>query len=122
MLRSRTWAFGWPRINTSDDYFLSTNNHLGILRRTRAFMIHTTTNTYEEVYTQLKGSIIAGDKNGNGVKVGDIVKVGRKKDLYCIHKIIPVDDGNNGEPYPIFELAPLEPQTIFRGEDQIELQ
>ena len=81
-----------------------------------------TTNTYEEVYAQLKGSIIAGDKNGNGVKVGDIVKVSRRKDLYKIHKIIQVDDGNNGEPYPIYELDPLHHQTIFRGEDQIELQ
>jgi hypothetical protein len=85
-------------------------------------MMLNTTNTYEEVYAQLKGSIIAGDKNGNGVKVGDIVKVSRRKDLYKIHKIIQVDDGNNGEPYPIYELDPLHHQTIFRGEDQIELQ
>lgn len=80
-----------------------------------------TTNTYEEVHAQLKGSIIAGDKNGDGVKVGDIVKVGRKKELYKIHKIHQVSQGNDGEPYPIFELAPLEPQTIFRGEDGIQL-
>jgi hypothetical protein len=85
-------------------------------------MMHNTTNTYEEVHAQLKGSIIAGDKNGDGVKVGDTVKVSYKKELYKIHKIVQVDDGNNGEPYPIFELAPLEPQTIFRGEDQIQLQ
>ena len=85
-------------------------------------MMLNTTNTYEEVHAQLKGSIIAGDKNGNGVKVGDIVKVSRRKELYKIHKIIQVDDGNNGEPYPIYELDPLHHQTIFRGEDQIELQ
>ncbi len=85
MLRSRIWAFGWPRINTSAD-------------------------------------MIAKDKNKQRVNVGDVVKAGRKKDLYRIHKIIQVDDGDNGEPYPIFELAPLEPQTIFRGEHQIELQ
>jgi len=84
-------------------------------------MMLNTTNTYEEVYAQLKGSIIAGDKNGDGVKVGDVVKVGRKKELYRIHNIVQVDDGVDGEPYPIFELAPLEPQTIFRGEDQIQL-
>lgn len=65
--------------------------------------------------------IIAGDKHGNGVAVGDIVKVSHRKDLYKIHKIVEVDDGNNGEPYPIFELAPLQPVTIFRGEHQIEL-
>lgn len=80
-----------------------------------------TTNTYEEVHAQLKDSIIAGDKNGDGVAVGDIVKVSYRKELYKIHKIIEVDDGNNGEPYPVFELAPLEPQTIFRDEHQIEL-
>lgn len=84
-------------------------------------MMFNTTNTYEEVHAQLKGSIIAGDKHGDMVAEGNIVKVGRKKELYRIHKIIAVDDGNNGEPYPIFELAPLEPQTIFRGEHQIEL-
>ena len=67
-------------------------------------------------------NMIAKDKNKQRVNIGDIVKVGRKKDLYRIHKIIQVDDGDNGEPYPIFELAPLEPQTIFRGEHQIELQ
>ena len=67
-------------------------------------------------------NMIAKDKNKQRVNVGDIVKAGRKKDLYRIHKIIQVDDGDNGEPYPIFELAPLEPQTIFRGEDQIQLQ
>lgn len=65
--------------------------------------------------------IIAGDKHGNEVAVGDIVKVSHRKELYKIHKIIEVDDGNNGEPYPVFELAPLEPVTIFRGEHQIEL-
>ena len=80
-----------------------------------------TTNTYEEVHAQLKGSIIAGDKNGDGVKVGDIVKVSRRKDLYKIHKIIQVSQGNDGEPIPIYELDPLHHQTIFRGEDQIEL-
>ena len=85
MLRSRIWAFGWQRINTSAD-------------------------------------MLAKDKNKQRVNVGDVVKVGRKKDLYRIHKIIQVDDGDNGESYPIFELAPLEPQTIFRGEHQIELQ
>jgi len=85
-------------------------------------MMHNTTNTYEEVHAQLKGSIIAGDKNGNGVKVGDIVKVSRRKDLYKIHKIIQVSQGNDGEPIPIYELDPLHHQTIFRGEDQIELQ
>lgn len=66
-------------------------------------------------------NIIAGDKHGEGVAVGDVVKVSHRKELYKIHKIIEVDDGNNGEPYPVFELAPLEPQTIFRGEHQIEL-
>lgn len=65
--------------------------------------------------------IVAGDKNGNGVAVGDVVKVSRKKELYRIHKIIEVDDGNNGEPYPVYELSPIIPQTIFRGEHQIEL-
>ncbi len=80
-----------------------------------------TTNTYEEVHAELKGSILATDKHGDMVAEGYVVKVGRKKDLYRIHKIIQVDDGNNGEPYPIFELAPIEPQTIFRGEDQIEI-
>jgi len=84
-------------------------------------MMHTTTNTYEEVHAQLKGSIIAGDKNGDMVKEGDIVRVGRKKKLYRIHKIIAVDNGNDGEPFPVFELAPLDPDTIIRGEDQIEL-
>jgi hypothetical protein len=84
-------------------------------------MMHTTTNTYEEVHAQLKGSIIAGDKFGDMVAEGDIVKVGRKKDLYRIHKIHQVSQGNDGEPTPIFELAPLEPQTIFREEKQIEL-
>jgi len=64
----------------------------------------------------------AGDKNGNGVKVGDIVKVSHRKELYKIHKIIQVDEGNNGEPYPIYELDPLHHQTIFRGKDQIQLQ
>lgn len=66
-------------------------------------------------------NIIAGDKNGDGVAVGDVVKVSHRKELYKIHKIIEVDDGNNGEPYPVFELAPLQPVTIFRGEHQIEL-
>lgn len=84
-------------------------------------MMHNTTNTYEEVHAQLKGSIIAGDKNGNEVAVGDIVKVSRRKELYKIHKIIEVSDGNNGEPYPVYELDPLQHQTIFRGEHQIEL-
>ena len=84
-------------------------------------MINNTTNTYEEVYSQLKDSIIAGDKHGDGVAVGDIVKVSYRKELYKIHKIIEVSDGNNGEPYPVFELAPLQPVTIFRGEHQIEL-
>jgi hypothetical protein len=84
-------------------------------------MMHNTTNTYEEVHAQLKGFIIAGDKNGDGVKVGDVVKVGRRKELYKIHKIHQESQGNDGEPIPIFELAPLEPQTIFRGEDQIQL-
>jgi hypothetical protein len=84
-------------------------------------MMLNTTNTYEEVHAQLKGSIIAGDKNGDGVKVGDIVKVSRRKDLYKIHKIIQVSQGNDGEPIPIYELDPLHHQTIFRGEDQIEL-
>lgn len=63
-------------------------------------------------------NMIIQDKNKQRVDVGDVVKVGRKKDLYRIHKIIPVDGGT----YPIFELAPIEPQTIFRGEDQIELK
>ena len=85
-------------------------------------MMLNTTNTYEEVHAQLKDSFIAGDKNGDGVKAGDIVKVGRRKELYKIHKIHQESQGNDGEPIPIFELAPLEPQTIFRGEDQIELQ
>lgn len=80
-----------------------------------------TTNTYEEVHAQLKDSIIAGDKHGNEVAVGDIVKVSHRKELYEIHKIVEVDDGSNGEPYPIFELAPVEIETIFRGEHQIEL-
>lgn len=84
-------------------------------------MMNNTTNTYEEVYAQLKDSIVAGDKNGDGVAEGDIVKVSHRKGLYKIHKIIEVDDGNNGEPYPVFELAPLEPVTIIRGEHQIEL-
>ena len=84
-------------------------------------MIGNTTNTHEEVYAQLKGSIIAGDKHGDGVVVGDIVKVSRRKELYRIHKIIEVSDGNNGEPYPVYELDPLHHQTIFRGEHQIEL-
>jgi DNA/RNA endonuclease YhcR with UshA esterase domain len=84
-------------------------------------MMFNTTNTYEEVHAQLKGSIIAGDKFGDMVAEGDVVKVGRRKELYRIHKIIQVDNGNDGEPYPVFELAPLEPQTIFRGEHQIEL-
>jgi hypothetical protein len=84
-------------------------------------MMLNTTNTYEEVHAQLKGSIIAGDKNGDGVKVGDIVKVSRKKELYKIHKIIQVSQGNDGEPIPIYELDPLHHQTIFRGEDQIQL-
>ncbi len=84
-------------------------------------MMTKTTNTYEEVHAQLKDSIVAGDKNGDGVAVGDIVKVSHRKELYKIHKIIEVDDGNNGEPYPVFELAPLQPVTIFRGEHQIEL-
>jgi hypothetical protein len=65
--------------------------------------------------------IIAGDKNKNGVKVGDVVKVSHRKELYKIHKIIEVNDLNNGEPYPIFELETIEPATIFRGEHQIEL-
>lgn len=59
----------------------------------------------------------AGDKNGNGVKVGDVVKVSHRKELYKIHKIIEVDD----EPYPLFELETIQPVTIFRGKDQIEL-
>ena len=84
-------------------------------------MMLNTTNTYEEVHAQLKGSIVAGDKNGDGVAVGDIVKVSRRKELYRIHKIIEVSDGNNGEPYPVYELDPLHHQTIFRGEHQIEL-
>lgn len=84
-------------------------------------MINNTTNTYEEVHAQLKDSFIAGDKNGYEVAVGDIVKVSHRKELYKIHKIVEVDDGNNGEPYPVFELAPLEPVTIFREEHQIEL-
>ena len=84
-------------------------------------MMHTTTNTYEEVHAQLKGSIIAGDKFGDMVAEGDIVKVGRRKELYRIHKIHQVSQGNDGEPIPVFELAPLEPQTIFRNENQIEL-
>ena len=49
-------------------------------------MIHNTTNTYEEVYAQLKGGIIAGDKNGEMVKPGDRViyngKVEMIKELY----------------------------------------
>jgi len=84
-------------------------------------MMHNTTNTYEEVHAQLKGSIIAGDKKGNMVAVGNVVKVGRKKDRYRVINIIQVDNGNDGEPFPIFELLSLEPQTIFRGENQIEL-
>ena len=103
MLPSHTWVGGWQKINTFANMMLNT------------------TNTYEEVHAQLKGSIIAGDKNGDGVKVGDIVKVNRKKELYKIHTIITVHNGNNGEPFPVFELAPLEPKTIIRGEDQIEL-
>ena len=62
-------------------------------------------------------NIIAGDKKGNGVKVGDVVKVSHRKELYKIHKIIEVDD----EPYPVFELETIQPVTIFRGKDQIEL-
>ena len=38
MLPLLIWVGGWQKINTSGDYFLATNNHLGILRRTRAFM------------------------------------------------------------------------------------
>jgi hypothetical protein len=60
--------------------------------------------------------IIAGDKNKNGVKVGDVVKVSHRKELYKIHRIIEVDGDE-----PIFELAIIEPETIFRGEYQIEL-
>lgn len=60
-------------------------------------------------------NIIAGDKNGNGVAVGDIVKVSRKKDLYRIYKIHEVSDG------PILELEPLQPETIFKYEKDIEL-
>ena len=41
-------------------------------------------------------NIIAGDKHGNGVAVGDTVKVSHRKELYRIHKIVEVDDGNNG--------------------------
>ena len=85
------------------------------------FVINNTTNTYEEVHAQLKDSFIVGDKHGNGVVEGDIVKVSHRKELYKIHKVHKVSDGNNGEPYPVFELAPLQPVTIFRGEHQIEL-
>ena len=72
-------------------------------------MMLNTTNTYEEVHAQLKDSFIVGDKHGNGVAVGDIVKVSRKKDLYRIYKIHEISDGNRGEPYPVFELEPLQP-------------
>jgi len=72
-------------------------------------------------YELLQSDIIAGDKHGNGVAVGDVVKVSHRKELYKIHKIIEVNDGNNGESYPIYELDPLHHQTIFRGEHQIEL-
>jgi len=80
-----------------------------------------TTNTYEEVHAQLKGSIIAGDKHGDMVAVGDVVKVSHKKDLYRIHKIHEISDGNRGEPYPILELEPVQPETIFKYEKDIEL-
>ena len=66
-------------------------------------------------------NIIAGDKKGNTVKVGDVVKVSHRKELYKIHKIIEVDEGNNRESWSVYELDPLHHQTIFRGEDQIEL-
>lgn len=65
--------------------------------------------------------IVAGDKHGNGVAEGDIVKVSRRKELYKIRKIIEIDDGWRGESYPVFELEPIQPVTIFRGEHQIEL-
>lgn len=77
--------------------------------------------TQSSTYELLQSDIIAGDKNGNEVAVGDVVKVSRRKELYKIHKIIEVNDGNNGEPYPVYELDPLQHQTIFRGEHQIEL-
>lgn len=64
---------------------------------------------------------LAKDKKGNKVDVGNVVKLGRKKDRYRIIKIIQVDSGIEGETYPVFELLSLEPQTIFRGEHQIEL-
>lgn len=66
-------------------------------------------------------NIIAGDKNGEQVAVGDIVKVSRKKDLYRIYKIHEISDGNRGEPFPILELEPLQPETIFKYEKDIEL-
>jgi hypothetical protein len=66
-------------------------------------------------------NMITKDKRGNNVAVGNVVKLGRKKDRYRIIKIIQVDSGVEGETYPIFELLSLEPQTIFRGEHQIEL-
>jgi hypothetical protein len=65
--------------------------------------------------------IIAGDKHGDMVAVGNVVKVSRKKDLYRIHKIHEISDGNRGEPYPILELEPVQPETIFRYEKDIEL-
>lgn len=64
---------------------------------------------------------IVKDKKGNDVSVGDVVKVAYKKDLYKIHKIVEVDEGEDGKSYPILELAPLEPETIFRYQNNIEL-
>ena len=48
---------------------------------------------------------IVKDKKGNDVSVGDVVKVAYKKDLYKIHKIVEVDEGEDGKSYPILELA-----------------
>lgn len=66
-------------------------------------------------------NIIAGDKKGNGVKVGDTVKVSHRKMLYRIYEIHLAHDGNPSESYPIFELEPCQPETIFRDKHQIEL-
>ena len=66
--------------------------------------------------------IIAGDKNGERVKVGDVVKVSRSKKLYRIYKIHEVSDGRWSKPYPILEVEPLQPETIFKFEKDIELK
>ena len=71
--------------------------------------------------------IIAGDKNGERVKVGDVVKVSRSKKLYRIYKIHEISesgcyDGRSSKPYPILEVEPLQPETIFKFEKDIELK